>query len=153
MTDAEREKMCVYPCPYPYPYPYPYPASHPKQVAIRLSHSYQQGHLIEINAHSLFSKWCGVARGVAGGELGAELGEEAVARRGGEEAATRAARPTTHTTPTPYPSRHAPLVRFSESGKMVLGMFAKIKDRTSVVSHASPSWASLATLTAALRVG
>ena len=53
------------PNPYPYPYPYPYPASHPKQVAIRLSHSYQQGHLIEINAHSLFSKWCGVARGVA----------------------------------------------------------------------------------------
>ena len=35
---------------------------------------------------------------------------------------------------------------------MVLGMFAKIKERTSVVSHASPSWASLATLAAALRL-
>ena len=35
---------------------------------------------------------------------------------------------------------------------MVLGMFAKIKERTSVVPHASPSWASLATLAAALRL-
>ena len=45
-----------------------------QKVAIRLSHVYQQGHLIEINAHSLFSKW------------------------------------------------------FSESGKMVLGMFSKIRE-------------------------
>ena len=45
-----------------------------QKVAIRLSHTYQQGHLIEINAHSLFSKW------------------------------------------------------FSESGKMVLGIFGKIKE-------------------------
>ena len=47
-----------------------------QKVAIRLSHTYQQGHLIEINAHSLFSKW------------------------------------------------------FSESGKMVLGIFGKIKEST-----------------------
>ena len=45
-----------------------------QKVAIRLSHVYQQGHLIEVNAHSLFSKW------------------------------------------------------FSESGKMVLGMFTKIRE-------------------------
>ena len=95
-----------------------------------------------------------MARRLRRGEEARRLGgEEAAARLGGEEVAPRAARPTTHTAPTPHPSRHAPLLRFSESGKMVLGMFAKIKERTSVVSHASPSWASLATLTAALRLG
>ncbi|KAL1528524.1 hypothetical protein AB1Y20_009867 [Prymnesium parvum] len=44
------------------------------KLAIRMSHRYTQGHLIEVNAHSLFSKW------------------------------------------------------FSESGKMVLGMFTKIRE-------------------------
>lgn len=45
-----------------------------QKLAIRMSHLYAQGHLIEVNAHSLFSKW------------------------------------------------------FSESGKMVLGMFTKIRE-------------------------
>ena len=44
------------------------------KLAVRLSHTYAQGHLIEVNAHSLFSKW------------------------------------------------------FSESGKMVLAMFARIRE-------------------------
>ena len=28
-----------------------------QKLAIRLSHTYAQGHLVEVNAHSLFSKW------------------------------------------------------------------------------------------------
>ena len=54
-------------------------------------------------------------------------------RRGGEEARRRT--PDRAHYPYSYPSRHAPPLRFSESGKMVLGMFAKIKDRASIVSH------------------